>query len=972
MGFTHGNPHASPWRRFLASLFFLVMLTGSFFVSAEVSHAQEPPAAEVPMSAAAAVEDDLATTMTLNLKNMPIEQLLKFLSDTTGKAVIPQKGLSAQISVSSPTPVTKRRALDLIFDALRLEGIFVIETDDRLQIVKADAIKNLSVRTVPDEVDIQTLPNSFELIQKIYKLKNISAENIKVHLSKFIPESSITLDSESNTLILTDQLVRLKSYDTIVKSLDAFDTSDTVVEIFKLEHAGAQELAQLLVNVLKPANGPGGPSPPGPSSRRKRSVVEPVTIGNITLVPDARMNWLIVVCPSEDLEKIRGLIKEFDQPQPPDVKTRVIEVNYMDASGLSEVVGQLFRDERRRGEKDRVNVVPSEDGNRLLVLSSEENFKRVVELVGLLDTEDAEKRETKSYKVKHLEAKDLAEQLKELFREKTGTSSYYDWYGGGRQQRGIYETDANFVPSPRTNTLVIMARPRDMPFIFEMIAELDVPIDAESFEPRIYRIRHTDATEVVRVLEALFEDDASASRENVPYWWRRGQQKEKDSLKAMFGQIRFVVDTITNTIVAFSSNPENYKVVDRLVAKLDKVDPESTRMLIRELRYADAHDVADHLNALFSEGPIQQAQQQQQQDDEDDEDDTRRIAETIRNVIYPWQAGRDRRDDEEERPINTMIGFVRVVPDARTNTVMVAAPSIYFDSLNQLLDILDKPEPQVNITTRIIEIQRGKERRIGLRWTPDPNSIDPAELDNAILGLSNLGFLESFGPGSRSPTDVISTREAGEVIRTAETTTRAGNVVLGANINLALLVQLLLKNTNSRVVSEPFLALNNNEQGRLVVGSEIAFEAGNQTDTAGQTTQIQYRPVGLTLLVKPTINVDNQVMLQMILENSRVREGVIINDQIVTDNTEFETQLAIDDGETMVIGGILIDTEVDIKRRPPVLGRIPGLRWLFGTKEDSSEQVRELIVFMTPEVLLGPAERQELFERYEDRFEEEM
>jgi len=209
------------------------------------------------------------------------------------------------------------------------------------------------------------------------------------------------------------------------------------------------------------------------------------------------------------------------------------------------------------------------------------------------------------------------------------------------------------------------------------------------------------------------------------------------------------------------------------------------------------------------------------------------------------------------------------------------------------------------------------------------------------------------------------------VIRTAETTTRAGNVVLGANVNVALLVQLLLKNTNSRVVSEPFPALNNNEQGRLVVGSEIAFEAGNQTDTAGQTTQIQYRPVGLTLLVKPTINVDNQVMLQMILENSRVREGVIINDQIVTDNTEFETKLAIDDDETMVIGGILIDTKVDIKRRPPVLGRIPGLRWLFGTKEDSSELVRELIVFMTPEVLLGPAERQKLFEHYEDRLGEE-
>lgn len=932
------------------------------------------PAEQAPVPAPTAVDADMQTTIPLKLNNMGIDQLVKFLSDTTGKPIIKQKDVQGQITVSSPTPVTRRHALNLIYEALVLEGIYILEMDDRLMIVKAEAVRNMEVPTHDDSVDIQQLPDSPRVAQKIYKLSNISGEDIGKHLQQIVPESSITIDENSNTLILTDQIQRLKRYDRIVSALDQRDTTETVFEIFRLDHADAFEMAQLIGRILTPLEDLEEQQKYGRGRYSQRGfgtgLAESITVGDVTLTADPRTNWLICTCPPEELPRIRDMVESFDTEHEEDMQPRIVPIKYIDPDLIAQTVTRLFAERRRTAEKDEIRVLAADDGNKLVVYSSLENYERIQSLVDQLDTPDAEERETRTYTVTHIEVGDLADQLTQLYEERQARP----WWARGGQD----DTQASFVPSPRTNSLLVMARPRDFDFIERMIEELDVPIDAEAFVPRIYRIHHTDANELVNILETLFSEDPRAGRSNAYYFFRwatRGGRGTSNTIEELFGELRFVVDNVTNTIVVLASNPQNYEIIDNLIRELDQVDPEATKVLVHKLEYADALDVADKINNLFSEGLIQQQpeprqQQQQQQQFNDDTRGTsnqRDLRADRRAIRYPWQIARRDRNSAEERPINTIIGHVRVVPDERSNKLLVAAPAIYFDALRDLIEEMDQPEPQVFIETRIVEVRTDNEDRRGIRWTPDPTSVDPAELDNALFSLSKLGFLDAGG-GTGQPFGVTNDARTGSPLAYTATT-GDGNVLLGADLNMALLMQLLVKNTDARIISQPTITVNNNEIGNVFVGSELPFrESTLTTDRGSQNVGTEYRPVGLALDLMPAINQNGDIVMTVVLENSKVREGELIDGLIFYDVTSFETQMAIDSMETMVIGGILVEDTSKIVRRVPILGSIPLLNFFF-KKTDEVETVRELVVFITPTVLSNAADQRTIVEDARSRLD---
>jgi general secretion pathway protein D len=899
--------------------------------------------------------EDLTSTMTLQLKNQGIDPLVKFLGETTGKPVIyDQKDVgSVQITVSSPKPVTRGKALEYIYDALLMQGIYIVELEDQIRIVKAEAIKGMQFQSIEADQDLQAMADSNRMMQKIYKLRDISAENLKKHLEKLVPESAMTIDESGNTIIIVDQISRLKRYDRIVRALDRPDDGDRVVEFFTLDYTDAPLMAELLLAVIAQREG-GENQNENQNQNRSRSSRGGASggraqfqIGDIAIVPDARLNLLVVACPRSRLAEITRLIDELDQPKPPDIQMRTIRVRYVDTSRLARSLTQLFPTSGRQSDKELIQIVPYSDGDQIIVRSSAVNFELVKALVEEIDVEEAEQRETRTYKIEHLQVKDLAEQLNNLFEQTYSTSYQSD--GWGYSYRSSYRGEGQpvFVPISRNNSLVVMAKARDFDFIKKMIDELDKPVDMKALEPQIFQIRNTDANELVKIMETLFTGEQSSAA-NVFSRWR--PDDGDDAVKELFGDIRFVVDTVTNRVVVLSSRPENYPLVKAMIEKIDRFDPESSEVLLYELKYADPLDVAERLNALFSEGAVQQQDRQGRQQNEEDDDDSQ-TAETLRQIFFPWQSGgRERREGEEERPINTMIGNVRVVPDVRSSALLVAAPPIYFPTLRDVIDKLDRPEPQVNIRTRTLEITRGAERRIGIRWTPDPNSIEPAELDNAIVGLAQLGFLDAFGNGDTGPTGVGASQAFGGISRTLDTATGAGSSILAGDVNIALLVQLLLKNSNSRVLLDPNLTVNNNETGNLFFGSEFPFRSGSFTqDTGARQENIEYKPIGVTLDITPHINFNGEIVLAVNLENSSIRDERISGD-LVTDKTRLKTEVVVDSGQTMVIGGIIIEDEFSTQREVPILGRIPLLGWFF-RKSDGAKSIRELMVFITPDVL---------------------
>jgi type II secretion system protein D len=914
--------------------------------------------------------EDLTTTMTLQLKNQNIEQLVKFLGETTGKPIIYDQGDvgNVQITVSSPKPVTRGKALEYIYDALLMKGIYVIEMEDQMRIVKAEAIKGMQFQTIEAGQDLQSMADSNRMMQKYYKLRNISAANIKKHLEKFVPESGMTIDEESNTVILVDQLTRLKRYDRIVQSLDRPDDGDRVIEFFSLQHGDAPELAELLLAIIVQTEEGGDQNQRNnqrSTTRRGSRGLEEYQVGDIAIVPDARSNTLIVSCPRLRLAELTGLINQLDAPKPPDVQTRRITIRYVNTDRLSRSLLQLFQASGRQSEKETIQIVPYADGDQIIVRSSLANFKVVETLVKEIDTEDAEQRITQNFKVENLQVSDLAEQLNDLFEQTQNTSYRSGDYGYSYSTSYRQQGQPVFVPISRNNTLVVMAKAKDFEFIEKMIRELDKPVEIANFKPQIFQIRNTDANELVTILETLFSGDTSSAAD---LWRWRPNDDQPNTLKELFGDIRFVVDTVTNRVVVLSSRPENYAIVADLIEQIDKFNPESSDVMVYELKYADPLDVAERLNALFSDGAVQQQPQNQRQNQNENEEDGQ-TAEVLRQIFFPWQSGDRNRDEEGGRPINTMIGNVRVVPDVRSGKLLLATPSIYFETLRSVIDQLDQPEPQVNISTRILEITRGTDRRIGIRWTPDPNTIEPEDLDNAFLGLGQLGFFDAFGSGRTGPTNFNSgNSEAGG--KSFSSVTGTGNTILSADLNLALLLQLLIKNSNSRVLAQPNLTVNNNETANFFVGSEFPFRSGSFTlETGSQSDSVVYNKIGVRLDVKPQINSRGEIVLNVDLENSSVRDERISGD-LVTDKTTLVTEIAVDTRQTMVIGGILIENKAQTVRRVPVLGHIPLIGWLF-TKKDGSDSVRELMVFITPEVLESRKDDDALLERMEARIAED-
>ncbi len=928
---------------------------------------------------------DENTTITLNLNNVPIEHLVKFLSDTTGKPVIKQKDINNQVSVFSPSPVTRREALELIYDALQLEGIYVIEEEEKLQIVNQAAIKTLELQSIDDATEMETMPDSLRLARKIYHLKNITPADLRAHLEKIIPESAMTIESRTNTLILTDQMTKLKRYDRIIKALDTIATTDRVIEVFQLKNTDAIQLSILIGNILTNTSlyestdaksrgvqqGLSNLQALAQQTRTRGATATsvPIMIGDVTMVPDPRTNSIIVSCPAKQMQEIRKLIQDFDKEQELDVQIRLLPVKYIDARTLSATVLELFKDTNAGASKDVVRVVPTDIGNSLMVYSTQANFDIIKELVQQLDNEDASKQETRTFKVVNIEVKELSDQLTQLY----ASSSYGRQapYSPSSARGGL----TKFLPSPRANTLLVMAYPREFQFIEELIAALDVPPRQGAFEPRMYQVKNTDANELLKTLQSIF---SGTPRSMTEYYWR-SSIGDLNSLEALYGKVRFVVDSPTNTIIVIASNSRSYEIIDEMVKLLDRTDPQSSEVMIYELKYASAQEVADQLNNLLSDGAVVQPTPPTIPTPAAGSTSSySTYLQTIKNnrvPLYPWQsvyaAQRSSSTTGLDRPINRMIGNVRIVPDMRSNKVLVTAQPAYLQPLRRILETLDNREPQVHIATRMVEITRGADRRIGLRWTPDPKTIDPADLENAVMGLGRLGFLDAAGNKNAGGFDVSSESnpalDIGGLSRTVSQTTEAGTALLGADVNLAVLLQLLVKNTKTKIISEPALTVNNNETANIFAGAEFPFRINAQTSSLGtQTFGIEYRKVGINLEITPHINQEGEIDMRVVLENSKIRNGELVDGQLVKDMREFHTQLSVRTGQTMVIGGILLHDEGKTTRKLPIIEYIPLVNLLF-LKRDSDHTTRELLVFITPEILSLPEHEQELLERSLDK-----
>jgi len=164
-------------------------------------------------------------------------------------------------------------------------------------------------------------------------------------------------------------------------------------------------------------------------------------------------------------------------------------------------------------------------------------------------------------------------------------------------------------------------------------------------------------------------------------------------------------------------------------------------------------------------------------------------------------------------------------------------------------------------------------------------------------------------------------------------------------------VQFLRKNVGASVLAEPRISIEDNEVGKLFVGSQVPFISNSQNTQVGSLNQsFQYKEVGVILEVIPHININGDVSLNIRAESSSIEPGQTLFGGAILDTRNFRTEVTAKDGDTLVLGGIIQKQVSNITRRTPILGDIPGLGWAFKKKDKTVRDV-ELLVFLRPRVI---------------------
>lgn len=931
-------------RQFLLVAFALAFACVSLSAPAVTSPADESTttSAETNGTTVAAVIDD--GLVECNLKAASIDRVIEFICEHTGKPVVKMKKVVAELTIVTPGRIEPARALDLIYEALLREGFAVIESEDRIQLVPVEEVKQQDIMTISGDIPPDIAAQRSRLIRKVIDLKHAKADVVKSYIEPLLGKhAAVTPDNRTNQLIITDIVRNVEQYETMIRALDAVGFDQMQVKIIPVVHGDATEISALLktfatglANPTSKAAAPAAKPQPGRPPQPNQKGAPPAGAGpGAIIMPETRTNSIVVAAPLEQMERILELLAQLDVEKPQEVDIHLMQIEFADASEIADSVGRVIKRNVGKSLKDTIEITPTSRENALLILASERNFKMIEGVVKTLDTEEAQKQETRTYVLEHLDAEDTATELSDLYGSLQDSNPYYGYYSYSSRSRGSNSREAKFVAVARTNSLLVVAAPSEFETIEGLIKELDQPILVDDILPKIYYIENANAKDVEKVLNTVFDGEKKEER-NLPYYYydSRGSDTKKSVTGRLSGKVSFSADENTNSIIAITNNKLNYEIVDEMIAKLDIALPSLANTIVIPLEYESAVDLAMALNNLFGT-PVKPPAQQKKEEEE----------ELIARIFYNW--GGDKKGDE--RPISSLIDRVRVVAHERTNSLMITAASHHFPVIQDLVASLDMPEPQVLVRIRVLEVKRGDSKKLGLRWTPDPSLFSPDDLENAIQVIGGLQIIDEFGGAGQGPRSASSS-----LLKGASYTQPLGstNGIISSTVNLDLLLQLLLKNTDSQIIIQPDLYVNNNQKGRIFVGDNVPRVASTeQTPQGGTNVNVNNEDIGIDMEVTPKINEQDVVMMKVHLVTSQLSGQVRLGSDIVQ-KREYETEVGVKSGETMVLGGIRLSTEGKTVRKMPILGYIPILGYLFRSY-DINNQSSDLYAFISPVVVDG-------------------
>ena len=469
--------------------------------------------------------------------------------------------------------------------------------------------------------------------------------------------------------------------------------------------------------------------------------------------------------------------------------------------------------------------------------------------------------------------------------------------------------------NPGNNSLVITDYADNLQRIAKIIATMDVP---SSGDVEVITLKHAVASDIAALVQKMSESSATP-----------GGAPAAPAASVM-------VDTRSNSLLVKAPNPSRLASIRNLVGKLDQpAQGGMGNIWVVYLKNADATKLAAVLRAAYSaNAPGAGA-----------------AGSPGGGSAAPAQTPTSLSAGQSPAtaPVGTSAGpstggFIQA--DPTTNSLIITAPEPLYKQLRAVIDQLDSRRAQVYIESMIVKVDAKKAAEFGFQW-------------QGLLGSKGDKTLLAAGTNFPGQNNIISLSTAAG----SGTPSPPGNGLniglirnFGGVYTLASLAQFLESNTAADILSTPNLVSLDNEEAKIVIGQNVPFITGQYTNTGGNSgatnpfQTIERKDVGLTLRVKPQIGEGGTVRMTIYQENSSVLKELSSAAGPTTDKSSIETTVVVDDGQIMVLGGLLKDEYSGGATKVPGLGDIPLVGGLF--RSDSRERTKtNLMVFLRPVVI---------------------
>jgi general secretion pathway protein D len=463
--------------------------------------------------------------------------------------------------------------------------------------------------------------------------------------------------------------------------------------------------------------------------------------------------------------------------------------------------------------------------------------------------------------------------------------------------RPLQPQQAHLAAYPAGNVLIISDRASNVSRIMRIIQRID---QAGDNEVDIINLQHASASEVVRVVNTFFQQQAAAEGGGSP--------------------ARVIADDRSNSVLVGGDKSLRLRI-KALITHLDTPLESGGDTQVRYLRYADAEKIATKLK----------------------EQVTATVAITGGAPgAAPGAAGSASASADRSTTIWA---------EPETNALVITAPAKVMRSLMSVVDKLDIRRAQVQVEAIIVDVNLNKAAELGVNWAMWSNDDDTRiPIGGFINDVGGINLLELAGavdnPSGAATTGLLPTGTTFGIGRISAT-----------GLNFAAMIRALQTDDRSNIIATPSAVTMDNQEAQIKVAQEVPFITGSFTNTGGNNNgsvnpfqTIQRQEVGTILKITPQINEGDAVQLKIELESSALLNKTGDGGSAITSKRTVNTTVLIEDGGIVVLGGLIQDSAARGESRVPFLGRIPVLGELFKTRSRSRDK-SNLMVFIRPKIM---------------------